>query len=117
MFFSKDIDSKLESWVNKGLLGKVIKTATTDDNEINRAKAYAAMGKLRDKASVEAILECFKLDETDMVRLSAAKALGMIATRKEFDTIQHVIDVEENEEIKEALKASLLEAKERSPRW
>ena len=117
MFFSKDIDAKLESWAQKGNLGKIIKTATTDDNEINRAKAYSAMGKIRDKASVDAILECFKLDEADVVRLSAAKALGMIGTKKEFDTIQHLIDNETNEEVRAALNASLVEAKDRSPRW
>lgn len=117
MFFSKSIDEKIEAWASKGKIGKLVKIATTDDNEVNRAKAYAGMGKIRDLSAVEALVDCFKLGDSDVTRLAAAKALGKIASKKEFDTIQHLVDVEENPEVKEALKAAALEAKERSPRW
>ena len=117
MFFSKTIEEKIDNWGNKGYIGKLIKVAMTDDNQIHRARAYTAMGKIRDLSSVEALLECFKLDEADVCKLAAAKSLEAIATRKEFDHLWHLHDVEENEEIKEALKAAATAAKDRGERW
>ncbi len=117
MFFSKSIEEKIDSWGTKGHIGKLINIALTDDNQIHRARAYTAMGKIRDLSSVEALLECFKLDEADVVKLSAAKSLQNIATRKEFDHLWHLHDVEENEEVREALKEAAIAAKDRGERW
>lgn len=117
MFFSKDIDAKINKWADKGMIGKLARAAYEEPDEKTRAKAYAAMGKIRDESSVEAIFMCFKLRETKLVRLSAAKALGMIATKKEFDAIQHIINIETDEEVKEVLTASSIEAKDRAARW
>ena len=117
MFFSKDINAKIESWEEKGNLGKLIKVAQTDDNEEVRCKAYSAMGRLRAKESVEALLACLRTDETEKVKLAVCDALSHVATKAEFDTIFHAADNEPNEKISEALKAAAVAAKERTPRW
>ncbi len=117
MFFSRDIEDKLNAWVEKGRVGKVIKIATTDENKTNRAKAYAALGRIRAKEACETLLDCFKKDEEDVVKYNAAMALGRIATKKEFDTIQHFIQQETSERVIKALNDTLLEAKDRAPRW
>lgn len=116
-FFKKTVEEKIEKWVENRNAGKLIKMATTDNNHINRAKAYDALGRVRVKECLETLLDCFKLDETDIVRHAAARGLASLATKKEFDAIQHFIDDETNPKVLEALKAALLEAKERTPRW
>ena len=117
MFFSRDIDAKIDRWADKGMIGKLARAAYEEPDEKSRAKAYAAMGRIRDESSVEALFQCFKLQETKLVRLSAAKALGKIATKKEFDTIQHIINIETDEEVREVLNESAIEAKDRAARW
>lgn len=116
-FFKKTVEEKIEKWVEDRNANKLIKMATTDANHINRAKAYDALGRVRVKECLETLLDCFKLGETDIVRAAAARGLEQLATRKEFDAIQHFIDAEESPKVKEALKNALLSAKERSPRW
>ncbi len=117
MFFSKSIDEKIDVWAKKGYIGKLFKTARTHEDQRVRARAYAAMGLIRDLSAVEALLDCFKLDEAVIVKVSCAKSLERIATRKEFDKIQYLIDREEDEEVKEALKAASIAAKDRGERW
>lgn len=117
MFFSKSIDEKIEVWGKKGHIGKLFKVARTNNDQVVRARAYAAMGQIRDLSAVEALLDCFKLNEAVVVKLACAKSLERISTRKEFDKIQYLIDREENEEVKEALKAASIAAKDRGERW
>jgi len=117
MFFSKSIDEKIDNWGKKGYIGKLFKTARTHEDQRVRARAYAAMGTIRDLVSVEALLDCFKLQEAVVVKVSCAKALERIATRKEFDKIQYLIDREEDEEVKEALRLASIAAKDRGERW
>lgn len=116
-FFKKTVEEKIEKWVEDRKANKLIKMATSDKNHINRAKAYDALGRVRVKECLETLLDCFKLGETDVVRHAAARGLGQLATRKEFDAIQHFIDDEENPKVKNALQEALLSAKERTPRW
>ncbi len=117
MFFSKSIDEKIEAWGKKGHIGKLFKVARTNDDQVVRARAYAAMGQIRDLSAVEALLECFKLDEANVVKIACAKSLERISTRKEFDKIQHLVDQEEDEEVKAALMAAAIAAKDRGERW
>ena len=117
MFFSKSIDEKIDAWGKKGYIGKLFKVARTNDDQVVRARAYAAMGNIRDLSAVEALLDCFKLDEAVVVKVSCAKALEKISTRKEFDKLQHLVDAEENEEVKQALMAAAIAAKDRGERW
>ena len=116
-FFSKDISSKIDSWEEKGHLGKIIKVAQNNENEDLRCKAYSAMGRLRAKESVEALLLCLRSEESEKVKLAACDALAHVGTKAEFDQIFHMADNEENEKIAEALKAAAVSAKERTPRW
>lgn len=117
MFFSKSIDEKIDAWGKKGHIGKLFKVARTNDDQVVRARAYAAMGQIRDLSAVEALLECFKLDEAVVVKLACAKSLERISTRKEFDKLQYLVDREENEEVKAALMAAAIAAKDRGERW
>lgn len=118
MFFKKkDINEKIAEWEEKGLLGKIIKVAQTDDNEDVRCKAYDAMGRLRAKESVEALMACIRSEETEKVKLAACDALSHVATKAEFDGLFHLADNEPNEKIAAALKAAAVAAKERTPRW
>lgn len=117
MFFSKSIDEKIDAWGKKGHIGKLFKVARTDENQVTRARAYAAMGNIRDLSAVEALLDCFKLQEAVVVKIACAKALERISTRKEFDKLQYLVDREENEEVKEALMAAAIAAKDRGERW
>ena len=116
-FFSKDINSKIDSWEEKGHLGKIIKVAQNNEDEDLRCKAYSAIGRLRAKESVEALFLCLRSEESEKVKLAACDALGHVATKAEFDQIFHMADTEENEKISEALKAAAVAAKERTPRW
>lgn len=117
MFFSKSIDEKIDAWGKKGMIGKLYKAARTEENQVTRARAYAAMGNIRDLSAVEALLECFKLPEAVVVKLACANALEKISTRKEFDKLQYLVDREENEEVKAALMAAAIAAKDRGERW
>ena len=117
MFFLKSIDEKIEVWGKKGYIGKLFKVARTNEDQRIRARAYAAMGNIRDLSAVEYLLDCFKLDEAVVVKVACAKALERIATRKEFDKIQYLIDREYNDEVKESLKAASIAAKDRGERW
>lgn len=117
MFFSKSIDEKIDSWGKKGHIGKLFKVARTNENQVTRARAYAAMGQIRDLSAVEALLDCFKLEEAGVVKLACAASLERIGTRKEFDKIQYLIDREENEEVKEALTKASIASKDRGERW
>lgn len=116
-FLSKDIGSKIDAWEEKGHLGKIIKVAQNNDNEELRCKAYSAMGRLRAKESVEALLLCMRSEESEKVKLAACDALGHVATKAEFDQIFHMADNEENAKLAEALKAAAVSAKERTPHW
>lgn len=117
VFFSKDINAKIDSLEEKGNLGKIIKIAQTNDDEDIRCKAYSAMGRLRAKESCEALFACIRSEETEKVKLAACDALAHVATKAEFDNIFHCADTEENEKIKEALQKAAVAAKERTPRW
>lgn len=117
MFFSKTIEERIDNWGAKGYIGKLIKITMTENNMVLRARAYTAMGKIRDLTAVEALLECFKLNEATVCKMAAAKSLENIATRKEFDQLWHLHDVEEDEEVKEALKAAATASKDRGERW
>lgn len=117
MFFSKSIDEKIDSWGKKGYIGKLFKIARTHENQVVRARAYAAMGNIRDLSAVEALLDCFKLEEAVVVKLACAASLEKISTRKEFDKIQYLIDREDNQEVKDALCKASIAAKDRGERW
>lgn len=117
MFFSKSIDEKIQSWGKNRNIAKLFKVARTNDDQRIRARAYKAMGEIRDLTAVEALLDCFKLDEATVVKISCANALERIATRKEFDKIQYLIDREDDEEVKEALRVASIAAKDRGERW
>lgn len=117
MFFSKSIDEKIDAWGKKGYIGKLFKVARTNENQVTRARAYAAMGHIRDLSAVEALLDCFKLQEAVVVKLACASSLERIATRKEFDKIQYLVDREENQEVKDALMKAAVAAKDRGERW
>jgi len=114
MFFGKkDIYAKIESWADKGHLGKLIDVAQTNGDENARIAAYKAIGHLHAKEAVDSLLAVFRTDELPQVKLAAAEALSRIATKAEFDAMFHAADNEPNEEVAKALRDAAVEAKER----
>ena len=49
--------------------------------------------------------------------MACAQSLEKIASRAEFDAINHFADDAEDEELKKALQNAAVSAKERTPRW
>lgn len=113
LFGKKDIYAKIQTWADKGLLGKLIDVASENDNPEVRIAAYKAIGNLHAKEAVEPLLAVFRTDEETDVKLAAAEALSRIATKAEFDSMLHAADNETDEKVAEALRAAAVEAKER----
>ena len=113
LFGKKDIFTKIESWAEKGHLGKLIDVAQGSDSAEARIAAYKAIGQLHAKEAVEPLLAVFRTDEETDVKLAAAEALSRIATKAEFDNMLHAADNETDEKVAEALRAAAVEAKER----
>ncbi|MBQ3101356.1 MAG: HEAT repeat domain-containing protein [Clostridia bacterium] len=112
-FFGKDIYAKIESWKEKGLLGKLLKEAETNGDEAVRIAAWKAIGSLHAKEAVDSLLAVFRTDETEDVKLAAADALSRVATKAEFDSMIYAAEHEESEKVAEMLKSAAIEAKER----
>ena len=75
MFFSKSIDEKIDVWAKKGYIGKLFKTARTHEDQRVRARAYAAMGLIRNELRLP-LVPCQQATYDLMV--DTIKPLGLI---------------------------------------
>ena len=117
LFGTKDIYAKITKLAEAGKLGKLERIAVSDEQELVRAAAYRAMGKLRAKETIDVLFNAMRSDETVKVKMACAQSLEKIASRAEFDAINHFADDATDEELKKALQAAAVSAKERTPRW
>ena len=117
LFGPKDIYAKINMYAEDGKLGKLARLSRKSDQELVRAAAYRAMGKIRAKECVDLLYNALRSDETVKVKKACAQALEKIGSRSEFDAINHFADEAEDPELKKALQAAAVAAKERTPRW
>ena len=118
MFFfkKKTLDEQYLAYAEKVKIGKIINGAFTADTYDERVAALKALGELRVKESIEALLKAIK-DEDDEVRLTAAASLKKIGSTKEVESLMHFAEIEKNPEIAEMMKQAAIASKERTPRW
>jgi len=118
MFFfkKKTLDEKYLALAEKGRVGKIVNAVFTADTYDERVAAINALGEIRVKESIEALLKSIK-DDDEEVRLASANSLKKIGSYKEVEPLMHFAETEQNPEIAEAMKAAAVASKDRSPRW
>ena len=124
LFGPKDIFQKITVYGEKGKLRNLEKLALRHEDERVRAAAYRAMGRIPHEYRntgrvplgqeiVDILLAALKTDESKRIRLACAQALEKTATRAEFDAINHLVDDETDEDIRKALQAAAIAAKDK----
>ena len=77
----------------------------TDDDEVSRWKAAEALGRLKDPAAVDELIDTL-WDEDARVRIKAAWALGQIGDMRAFAPLQRLYRME-NETAQEIITEAL----------
>ena len=117
LFGPKDIYQRITMYAEDGKIGKLERLALKHENELVRAAACRAMGKIRVKETIDFIFDRLRSDDTVKVKKGCAQALEKVATRSEFDAINHFADETLDPDLRSALQAAAVAAKERTPSW
>ncbi len=113
----KDFAAQYAKLAENGNVDKLIKLASNGKTVEQIKAAFAAIATMKPNPDlIKCAMDALKGDNSE-IRLAAAQALSKIATKPQTEQLLHYAEVDADEQVKAALKAAAVAAKERTPRW
>ena len=115
-FFKKvPVEEKMESYANKGLIGKLSDAADESSPKETRLAALNSLRLIKHRESVALLMAALRDEDID-IRRAATKSLLMNGTKDVTEHLLNYSEKEEDPELKALLKEAAISAKDRTPR-